>query len=321
MTELDPGDTPGRHVTTVVDDLRFPESLRWHDGRAWVVDLVTEKVLSYDLENATSTEHAVVPGMPGGLGFLPNGSPLFVSMHDRTVNVIDSQGLASVHSDLCRIPSLSGGEPASPAALNDMVVDRAGRAYVGYRSAFPKFRDDARYEDYAAEVGDEGVALVTLDGVAVVAARGLRGTNGMAVDEKGMLYVAESFAGQINRYKIAPDGGLYDHEIWAGLAGVGFPDGICIDAEGAIWAAIRGSLATMPSAFVRLVDGRVEQSIEVASGRAITCALGGSQNRTLLMAITISSMSDTNKMLNPATRSSAQAVGRIDAIEVRVPGI
>jgi sugar lactone lactonase YvrE len=308
-------------VRTVVDELRFPESLRWHDGRIWVVDLVTEKVLSYDRDGAASVTHAVVPGMPGGLGFLPDGTPLFASMQGRTLNVADAQGAVSVYADLAEIPVRGGGAPAAPAALNDMVVDRAGRAYVGYRSPFPKFRDGARYEDYAAEVRDEGVALVTPDGVAVVAASGLRGTNGMAVDEAGRLYVAESFAGQINRYKIAADGSLHDREIWADLSGVGFPDGICIDAQGAIWAAIRGSLATMPSSFVRFVDGRAEQAIEVESGRAITCALGGSEGRTLYMAITISSMADTNVMINPQTRSQSEALGRIDAVEVRVPGI
>src|SRR4051794_33066339 len=117
---------PARDVRTVLDGMSYLECPRWHDGRLYVSDFYTQRVLAVDLDGAGGADAidvvAEVPGQPSGIGWLPDGSMLVVSMRDRRVLRVRDGGDPELHADLSEL---------APWHLNDMVVDTAGRAYVG----------------------------------------------------------------------------------------------------------------------------------------------------------------------------------------------
>ena len=283
-----PGPTwrlPLRHPEVLVEGLRFPEGPRWHEGRLWFSDMHSQLVLAADLDGRTETL-VEVPQDPSGLGWLPDGRLLVVSMRDRRLLRLDPEGLTEV-ADLSGLATFH---------CNDMVVDARGRAYVG------NFGFDLHKGQQPV-----GANLVRVDpdGSARIAAEDLLFPNGTVITPDGKtLIVGESFGGRLTAFDIADDGSLSGRRVWAQMERA-VPDGICLDEEGAIWAA-----SPVSGAVVRLREGgEVTHRIEVEN-EAYACMLGGPDRRTLF--ICTAATSDPNE--------SASRTGRIETVEVDVPG-
>lgn len=240
-----------------VDGYVFLEGPRWHHGRLWVSDIWAHKVYSI-AEDGTAEVAAEVPHRPSGLGFLPDGTPLIVSMQDRHVYRLEN-GALQLHADL--------GEAVS-SEINDMVVDDQGRAYVG----------DMGYDLFGgAPSAPGGITLIEPDGSYRLVADGLDFPNGMVLTNGGdTLVVAESFGERLRAFDRAANGDLSKPRVYATLEGL-VPDGICLDVDGNIWVA-----GAMGGAFVQVDSaGQVIARVEVGPDTAIACQLGGSDGRTL----------------------------------------
>ena len=269
----------------VADGLAFAEAPRWHQGELWFSDFYTHKVCRVSADGAVIAVHDV-PGQPSGLGWLPDGRLLLVSMTDRRLLRHDPAGLVMV-ADLSQ---------HAPCHCNDMVVDRQGRAYIG------NFGFDLIGR---APVQPTVLLLVTQDGQVRVVADDLLFPNGCVITPDGStLIVAETFGKRLTAFSIAVDGSLSDRRVWADL-GEASPDGICLDGEGAIWVA-----SPPTSTFLRVRQGgQVTDSIGVGN-QAIACALGGASGHTLYLV---------TGRVGSAEKSLARRLGAILALEVEVP--
>lgn len=243
--------------------------------------------MTVDMERNAETV-VEVPGQPSGLGWLPDGRMLVVSMTDRRLLRLDSNGLSEV-ADLHELASFH---------CNDMVVDREGRAYIG------NFGFDLIGQKPFAPAE---IILVKPDGAAHVVANEMAFPNGSVITPDGeTLIVAETFGARLTAFDIEPDGSLAGRRIWAQLDGA-FPDGICLDAEDAIWVASPGENSTV----LRVREGgEITHRIEVST-QAYACMLGGPDRCTLFIL--------TSKTTNPE-KARAQASGRIETIRVDIPG-
>ena len=270
----------------LLDGLVFPEGPRWHAGRLWFSDMHAHRVMTVDLAGRAETV-VEVPGQPSGLGWLPDGRLLVVSMTDRRLLRLDPGGL-TVAADLSTLASFH---------CNDMVVDARGRAYVG------NFGFDliARAPFAPAEL-----VLVPPDGAARVVARDLAFPNGCVITPDGRtLIVGESGASRLTAFTIEPDGSLVDRRLWARLENV-VPDGICLDDEGAIWVA-----SPVGNDVVRVrAGGTVVDRVRVSTV-PFACMLGGPDRRTLFVA--------TAESHEPEV-TQARRSGRIEVATVDVPG-
>jgi len=250
-------------ATVLVHGLGFPESPRWRDGRLWFSDFVSRKVQVADLEGNLA-DVVEVPKVPSGLGWLPDGHLLVVSMEDRRVLKLEEQGLVQ-HADLSALARYP---------CNDMVVDAFGRAYVG-NFGF----------DYAGGGRTRPTILiqVTPSGRAHAVADGLLFPNGAVITPNGRtLVVAETFAARLTAFEIVPGGGLGVRRVFAHFGGRKrgrVPDGICLDAEGAVWVA-----SPSTNECVRVLDGgAITDRVSTGEENAIACMLGGPGRRTLLI--------------------------------------
>ena len=272
--------------TLVADGLAFAEAPRWHDGKLWFSDFYTHKVVCID-QNGRQSTVAEVPGQPSGLGWLPDGRLLVVSMTDRRLLRKDSDGLNEV-ADLSAL---------APFHCNDMVVDRHGRAYIG------NFGFDLVGR---APVKPTVLLMVTPDGQARVVADDLLFPNGCVITPDGKtLIVAETFGKRLTAFDISDDGSLSGRRVWADL-GDASPDGICLDAEGAIWVA-----SPPTSEFLRVREHGETTDRIPAQNQAIACALGGADRRTLYMV--------TGRVSKPE-KSMAERNSRVMALRVEIPG-
>lgn len=269
----------------LLEGLVFPEGPRWHEGALFFSDMHDHRVVRVDLAGRSETV-VEVPHRPSGLGWLPDGRMLVVSMTDRRLLRLEPTGLVEV-ADLT---------PVASWHCNDMVVDRAGRAYVG------NFGFDL---EAGAPPVPADLALVTPDGDVRIAAGELRFPNGTVITEDGRtLVVAESFGACLTAFDVAEDGSLSGRREWARLEGA-LPDGICLDAEGAIWVASPVSAEVLRV----LSGGRVAERIPVAT-QAFACMLGGPEGRHLFVC--------TAEGFEPEAARVARA-GRIEVTEVDVP--
>ncbi len=246
-------------TTTIARGFAFPEGPRWHDGKFWFSDQHAERV--YVLSAAgVGIEDFAVPGRPSGLGWLPDGSLLVVSMKERRL-------YRRRNGDLTLFADLS---TAHPFFSNDMVVDGKGRAYVGNIG-------------FDFEKGEEArptrMVRVDPDGTVSVAADDLICPNGTVVTPDGRtLIVAESMAHRLTAFDIDVDGRLSQRRVFAEL-GDYIPDGICLDAEGAIWFA-----APFAQAAFRVHEGgTISDRIQISGGEAYACMLGGADGRDLFI--------------------------------------
>jgi sugar lactone lactonase YvrE len=267
------GQAASRQPTVVVDGFSYLECPRWHDGRLWVSDFYTEQVVAIDGRGGVEVV-AEVPQQPSGLGFLPDGRLLVVSMRDHRVLVRDEPGKLAVHADLSGVVS---------GVLNDMVVDDRGRAWVGNFGFDLMGGASLRYTT---------LTRVDADGSVSVAAEDLGFPNGMVILPGDVLVVAETFAGRLTAFDIGEDGELSGRRVWAQFGpapqtdDVGeavqrlevAPDGICADAEGAIWVA-----DAVHNRVIRVQEGgRILDEINAGTG-VFACMLGGDDGRTLYL--------------------------------------
>ena len=269
------------------DDFVFLEGPRWRFDKLWVSDVNGRKLYTLT-EQGERVVCAEVPGRPSGIGFLPDGTPLVVSMRDRTLQRVENGCLARHAS----VAHLVEGE------INDMVVDGRGNAYVGSMG----------YDLFAGAKFQPGnLVLVTPLGEARVVAEELHFPNGPVVTpDNRTLIVAESWGKRLTAFDIEPDGALSGRRVFADL-GDYTPDGIALDTEGAIWVA-----AFANNAFVRVREGgEIMQVIPSGTRRAVACALGGADLRTLYCLTFAGEMKDIGKGLRAA---------RIETTRVAIPG-
>jgi sugar lactone lactonase YvrE len=272
----------------LLEGLTFPEGPRWHDGKLWFSDFYSHRVITVDLDGNAETV-IEVPNQPSGLGWTPDGRLLVVSMLDHRLMRLDPDGLTEV-ADMSAYARV---------ASNDMVVDTQGRAYVGnFGFELPVPSDDAA----------EGTNLVRVDpdGSVSVACADMMFPNGTVITDDGkIMIIGESFAGRLTAFDIGPDGTLTNRRVFAELDPF-FPDGICLDAEGAIWAS-----DPRANKLLRIFEGsRVDREISTGEDKAVACALGGADRKTLLVC--------TNQAVGLAAATAM--AGRIVAIPVDVPG-
>ncbi|MEY2590077.1 MAG: hypothetical protein QOJ67_2061, partial [Acidimicrobiaceae bacterium] len=249
MTELD----------RLIDGLDFGEGPRWHDGRLWYSDFYQRGIFAVSLDGRREAIHENLADRPSGLGWLPDGSLLVVSMTERKV-LRDDGGVLVEHADLS---SLASGH------CNDMVVDSQGNAYVG------NFGFDF-------EAGERPITtdllLVRPDGAVSIAASDLRFPNGTVITPDGStLIVGESFGEGYEAFTINADATLGNRRRWADTPGAS-PDGCTLDAEGAIWFADAGGKQV-----VRVLEGGEITHRVPAPMPTFACALGGEDGRTLFI--------------------------------------
>ena len=276
--------------TILLDGLKFPEGPRWHEGRLWFSDMHAHRVMTVEESGQTSII-CEVPNRPSGLGFTPDGRLLVVSMTDRKLLCLNGNlGLKEV-SD---ISLLAGGD------ANDMVVDDQARSYIG-NFGFD-YSNDEKFKPAS-------LVMVRPDGVALVVAEELLFPNGSVITpDGGRLIVAETYGRRLTAFDInSDDGTLSNRRIWAEVDPA-TPDGICLDAEGAIWVA-----SPVTEEFIRVLEGGVvTDRIKLPPGKgAYACMLGGADGRTLFLCTSEGSQQD---------RVEGRSQGWIETVRVDVPG-
>ena len=274
-------------ASLLLDGLAFAESPRWHAGELWFSDFYTHRVQRLDAAGVLHTE-CEVPGQPSGLGWLPDGRLLVVSMTDRRLLRREADGRLVQHADLSALAAFH---------CNDMVVDGKGRAYVG----------NFGYDLLArAPLTPADLVLVEPDGSTRIVARDLAFPNGSVITPDGAtLIVAETAAKRLTAFDIGADGSLSNRRLWADL-GPFRPDGICLDAEGAVWAStVRGR------ACIRVAEGGALLDRIDTADPCIACMLGGEDRRTLYIV---------TGEVEAAEQALARRSSAIWQLRVEVPG-
>lgn len=277
-----------RSTSVILDGLIFPEGPRWHDERLWFSDQHDKRVVAMDVDGTAETI-VDVPQQASGLGWLPDGRMLVVSMLDRRVMRLEPDGSFVVHADLTEL---------APGSCNDMVVDRTGRAYVG----------NFGFDMYAgAKPALTGLIAVEPDGSTRVVAEELAFPNGTVITPDGAtLMVGESMASRITAFDIDADGTLTNRRVWATIEGATV-DGMCLDAEGAIWAA-----CPFTGRVMRIREGgEIVDEVKGTHPGSFACMLGGADRRTLYVCTAPTHVPDEARVAHD---------GHIEAVVVDVPG-
>jgi len=258
--------------TTLLDGLSFTECPRWRDGRLYFSDRYTRRILAVSIDGSVET-YAHTDGLPAGIGFLPDGRLLISSMLDRKVLRREHDGAIVEHADLS---ALAAGH------LNDMLVDDEGYAWVG------NFGFDLFGGEPACSTA---LIRVASDGTPAIAACDLAFPNGTVLTpDRRTLIIAETMANRLTAFTVS-NGALSRRRTWAAFgdppattdvdtileeAAVA-PDGICLDAEGAVWVA-----DVLNRRVIRVTEGGViVQELKTGGLCAFACMLGGDDGRTL----------------------------------------
>ncbi|MEB3071160.1 SMP-30/gluconolactonase/LRE family protein [Mycolicibacter sp. MYC017] len=269
----------GSHPTPLAGGFCFGEGPRWFEGLLWFSDMLGEAVHSVTLNGSMTT--VALPGhTPSGLGFAADGSLLIASAEDRRLLRYDGEAVTTLADLRDRVP----------AALGDMVVDAAGRCYIGSQA-------------YSGGV----IVRIDPDGGIHTVAADLDFPNGMVITPDGAtLIVAESIGRRLSAFTVGADGALSDRRVFAdGLDGP--PDGITLDAAGGVWTSM-----TLAHQFERIAEGGVvTDRIDIGDRAAIACTLGGPARRTLFLL----SSTDAYPKRLIGTRDS-----RLDTVTVAIPG-
>ena len=269
---------------TLLSDLALGESPRWHAGYLWLCDWVAHEILAVDLAG-TCEVIATIPSLPFCIDFLADGRLLVIG--GQQVLRQEPGGSLVTYADLSGL---------SPHPWNEIVVDGRGNAYI----------NNIGFDFPGGAFAPGIVALVTPDGAVRQVADGVAFPNGMVVTpDNSTLLVAESYGKCLTAFSIAPDGSLSNRRVWAAVDG--HPDGICLDAEGAVW------YADVPNRrCVRVREGgEVLQTIEVDRG-CFACMLGGEDNRTLFIVAAAWGGAEGMRQ--------GQRTGQVLSLEVAVPG-
>ncbi len=251
----------------LLDDIYFGEGPRWHDGRLWFSDFHARAVRSVGMDGQARTELAL-DDRPSGLGWMPDGSLLVVSMTKRQVLRRWPDGRLELHADLSGIATFH---------CNDMVVDAEGRAYVGnFGFDLDTALRDGGEKGLPAHIVPASLALIQPNGSVEVAAEGLIFPNGMVITPDGRtLILGETLGGVLTAFTIGEGGRLSDRRIWAATA-PRLPDGIALDAEGAVWIA-----NPIARECVRFAEGGAVLEVIETDQLCFACMLGGEDGRSL----------------------------------------
>ena len=276
----------------LVDGYTYFECPRWHEGRLWLSDFYTGQVIRVDLDGRVE-KVADVPQQPSGLGWLPDGRLLVVSMRDRKLLRREAGGELVLHADLSGIAT---------GHVNDMVVDAQGRAYVG------NFGFDLMAGGAPATAA---LARVDPDGSVHRAAEGLYFPNGSMISPDGRtLIVCETLGNRISAFDVAADGSLGPRRDWARFGDLpplsdaasalgalkAMPDGATLDAEGAVWFSDSGRHCVVRMA----PGGAVLDTIPTGPMATFACALGGPDGRTLFICVAPDFHEDARKAAREA---------------------
>ncbi|MFL5806225.1 MAG: SMP-30/gluconolactonase/LRE family protein [Roseiflexaceae bacterium] len=273
---------------TLMTGIAFGESPRWHDDRLWFSDWGAQEVIAVDRKGKSDVMTRVnFPSFPMCIDFLPDGRLLVVAARDRLLLRMEPDGSLVTHADLTSL---------SDHGYNDIVVDGRGNVYI----------NDVGFDFPGGAFAPGTIILVALDGSARQVADGVAFPNGMAVTpDNATLIVAESYGKRLTAFDIAADGGLSNRRVWADL-GDGAPDGICLDAENAIWY---GDVPNKRCVRVR-EGGEVVQTIDLDRG-CFACMLGGANKRTLFMLAT--------EWHGPASMAEGRRTGQVLTVEAPAP--
>ena len=285
-----------RKLQTLMDGLTFGEGPRWHEDKFYFSDFYSHKVYTLDLEG--NYEVIVeVPNQPSGLGWMPDGTMLIVSMKDRKLLSFRDNAL----EERADLSGLAGFH------CNDMVVDSKGNAYIG-NFGFNTYEGE--------EVKSTNLILVRPGEEPCVAADNILFPNGTVIteDEK-TLVVGETYAAKLTAFDVNEDASLSNRRVWADLTqsidngNVPVPDGMCLDAEGAIWVA-----SPSTADVIRVKEGgEILERIPVKTN-AYACMLGGKDRKTLFICTSNASGVDPDSALREKS-------GKIEIVEVEVPGV
>jgi sugar lactone lactonase YvrE len=233
------------------------ESPRWHDGRLWLSNWGAQEVVAVDLEGRSEVMLRVSTTAPFSVDWLPDGRLLVVSGPECEVLREEADGSLVTHADLTRL---------SQYPWHEILVDGRGNTYVN--SICFDFRGGGEFTPGI-------IALITPEGELRQVADDLAFPNGMVVTpDNSTLIVAESFAGRLSAFDIGADGSLANRRVWAELGEGG--DGICLDADGAVWTP------AMKSCIRVREGGEILEKIEL-DRFCFACALGGDDGRTLFV--------------------------------------
>ena len=277
----------------LLDGLTFPEGPRWHDGKLWFSDQHAHRVMAVDLEGnvemVVTTEER-----PSGLGFLPDGTLLIVSMPDRLLLRFDGDGLSTM-ADL---------KEYGDHFINDMVTDAQGRSFIGIRDDKPQpngkiilMEPDGRTRLVAEEIASPNGAVITPDGRTMI--------------------LAESAGHKLTAFDISGDGSLSSRRVFAEL-GDRHADGICLDAEGAVWFGNPQSME-----YIRVLEGGdTTHRIKYGDRWGVAPALGGDDRRTLFLCNSRTTVEDMGRLMkvNFSEDETSISIGWIETTEVDVPG-
>jgi sugar lactone lactonase YvrE len=282
----------------LLSGLAYVESPRWHDGRLWFAHWGTEEIVAVDLDGSSEVVGQGPPGLGWSIDWLPDGRLLVTG---RELMRREPDGSTVRHVDLSDITDYG---------WNEIVVDGRGNIYL----------NSLGFDFGAGEEPKPGIiALVTPDGAARQVADGIEFPNGMIVTpDDSTLIIAESFAGRLTAFDIAPDGGLSNRRVWAD--GIG-PDGICLDAEGAVWThsadtrTHRGRDGDPEGECVRVREGgEIVQRIELDRA-GFACMLGGPERRTLFM------LAADWRGIENVDHAIASRTGQVLVAEASAPGV
>jgi sugar lactone lactonase YvrE len=281
----------------VREGLAFGEDPRWHDGRLWYSDFYRHGVYSMNTAGDERLEH-VVQGQPSGLGWLPDGDLLCVSMLDHQV-LRFHDGEASLFCDI---------SPYCGFWANDMVTSTAGVSYVG-NFGFDldvMLRDEGAAAMMVNRPPTTNLVAISREGDIIQVVPDMEFPNGTVITPDGRtLIVGETLSCRLSAFDIAADGTLSNRRVWAQLEYV-YTDGMCLDAEGQIWLAN----AIAPNCLRVREGGEITAMVET-SQISFACMLGGEDRRALYIMT-----APTSDRFKIADRRD----GRIEVVEVAVPG-
>ncbi len=275
-----------------IEGLRFGEGPRWRNGQLYLSDIADGRVLRVEEPGKTSVVTAL-DGRPSGLGWLPDGRLLVVSMSDHRLLRLDPDGL----NEVADLTPLCGGH------ANDMVVDSKGHAFI---SNIGFDVEGIPYDQL--DIRPTHLIRVDPDGSVHSASDQMMSPNGMGLtpDERTLI-VGESSAAALTAFDVAEDGTLSNRRTFAQLDGGATIDGMCLDAEGCVWAA-----SPPTNEFLRVREGgEILDRVSTGERRAIACVLGGDDRRTLFCI--------TNAYMG-IPEAMKERSGRVEAVRVDVPG-
>ncbi|HEV7277973.1 MAG TPA: SMP-30/gluconolactonase/LRE family protein [Devosiaceae bacterium] len=284
-----------REVKTLMTGIHMGECARWHDGRLWFADWVGEKLYTLDA-GGKSEVVAEIASLPFSIDWLPDGRLMVVNARENKLQRREPDGSFVTHAGLGIL---------SPFGCNEIVVDGRGNVYVNNVNLSLGSGMMEAYQDFQQAGARPGfVALLTPDGALRRVAEGLAFPNGMAITpDGGTLIVAESFSADLTAFDIAADGSLSNRRLWAHIEGQG-GDGICMDAEGAVWASSGPRCVRLREGGEVLDEVRVDRM-------CFSCMLGGADGRTLFIV--------ANDWTGEVAGPGGEPTGRIYAAEVEVP--